>query len=331
MDPSRIVTAEDIRTAAQARALGTPASALRAAVADGRLTRLWPACYIPTQLWEELPPQQRALAIHYAFHAKTGARITYSHTSAALAHGVSLLRVPQELHLAGDPKPGYRHRSLRTHRLPDVATHRVRTDLDLPAASLEQTALACARTLPMLDALVVLDQLAARHVDLTRLSQLLRTSSGTHGNRQALLAVAAADARAGSPAETLTRWRLREAGLPEPELQIEVRTTRGRSFLDLGWPGLRVAVEVDGRIKYTDCGPTQEVPIAEREREKRIQNTGWTLRRTGWHEQVRGPRDFLVELAHCLLAQQLRLGLPPLDLDRVRRRVARMQPIFPPR
>lgn len=92
-----------------------------------------------------------------------------------------------------------------------------------------------------------------------------------------------------------------------------------------------MAVEVDGRIKYTDCGPTQEVLIAEREREKRIQNTGWTLRRTGWHEQVRGPRDFLVRLAHCLLAQQLRLGLPPLDLDRVRRRVARMQPIFPPR
>ncbi|OAX62801.1 hypothetical protein A5N15_04410, partial [Rothia kristinae] len=233
----------------------------------------------PTQLWRSSSAAE-ALAIHYAFHAKTGARIIYSHTSAALAHGISLLRVPQELHLAGDPKPGYRHRSLRTHRLPDVARHRVRTDLDLPATSLEQTALACARTLPMLDALVVLDQLAARRVDLARLAHLLRTSPGTHGNQQALLAVSAADARAGSPAETLTRWRLREAGLPEPELQIEVRTSQGRSFLDLGWPQLRVAVEVDGRIKYTDYGPTQEVLIAEREREKRIQNVGWLIRRT---------------------------------------------------
>lgn len=62
-----------------------------------------------------------------------------------------------------------------------------------------------------------------------------------------------ADGRAESPLETRGRLRIVGAGLPMPELQVEIRSeARLVAVVDAWFEGPAVAVEFDGRIKYTD-------------------------------------------------------------------------------
>ncbi|MFD2092952.1 hypothetical protein ACFSHS_15360, partial [Blastococcus deserti] len=70
------------------------------------------------------------------------------------------------------------------------------------------------------------------------------------------------DGRAESPLETRGRLRMLGAGLPAPELQTEIRAG-GRlvGVVDAWFEAAAVAVEFDGRIKYTH--PWRERP-AER-------------------------------------------------------------------
>jgi hypothetical protein len=65
--------------------------------------------------------------------------------------------------------------------------------------------------------------------------------------------VSLADGRAESPLETRGRLRIVGAGLPTPELQVEIRTG-GRlvAVVDAWFDEAAVAVEFDGRTKYTD-------------------------------------------------------------------------------
>lgn len=322
MDPTRRLQPGDIRTSRQIYDDGECLSTLRTRVRTGEVTRLWSGCYIPTAVWESLVPQQRALAVHLACLRRARTPITFCHLSAALTHGLSLLHPPQELHLGGDPKPASAHPRVRTHRVPDAGRIRVTTETGLPATSLERTALDCARSLTELEAWIILDQCAARGITRDALVELAAQRPRAHGLRRARRAIDQMDARSGSPAETLARYRIHQAGLPAPDLQTRVETGRDRYYLDLAWPQLRVAVEVDGRAKYRDYGPTDEALIREREREKRIQNLGWVVLRVGWHELRHRPQVFLMRLAECLLAQQLSRGLPPLDLDALRRRLA---------
>jgi hypothetical protein len=65
--------------------------------------------------------------------------------------------------------------------------------------------------------------------------------------------VALADGRAESPLETRGRLRIVGAGLPTPELQVEIRAG-GKlvGVVDAWFEDAAVAVEFDGRVKYTD-------------------------------------------------------------------------------
>jgi hypothetical protein len=66
-------------------------------------------------------------------------------------------------------------------------------------------------------------------------------------------ALSLADGRAESALETRGRLRIIGAELPTPALQVEIRTG-GRlvGVVDAWFEGPAVAVEFDGRVKYTD-------------------------------------------------------------------------------
>ena len=68
----------------------------------------------------------------------------------------------------------------------------------------------------------------------------------------AVRALSLADGRAESPLETRGRLRIVGAGLPTPELQVEIRGA-GRlvGVVDAWFDEAAVAVEFDGRVKYT--------------------------------------------------------------------------------
>ena len=89
------------------------------------------------------------------------------------------------------------------------------------------------------------------------------------GPRERSRAVALADGRAESPLETRGRLRIVGAGLPTPELQVEIRVG-GRlvGVVDAWFEDAAVAVEFDGRVKYTDPwrGRTPEQVLWEEKR-----------------------------------------------------------------
>lgn len=73
------------------------------------------------------------------------------------------------------------------------------------------------------------------------------------GASRAARAAIFADGRAESALETRGRLRILGAGLPRPELQVEIRTA-GRlvGVVDAWFDEAAVAVEFDGKVKYTD-------------------------------------------------------------------------------
>jgi hypothetical protein len=90
--------------------------------------------------------------------------------------------------------------------------------------------------------------------------------------------VTLADGRAESPLETRGRLRIVGAGLPTPTLQVEI-WAGGRllAVVDAWYAEAAVAVEFDGRVKYTDPwrGRTpQRVLWEEKRREDELRSLG---------------------------------------------------------
>jgi hypothetical protein len=124
----------------------------------------------------------------------------------------------------------------------------------LRLTSAPRTLVDCAREWPLCDAVVAMD--AALLADRTTIDQLRDAAKAIRhwpGASAAARAVALADGRAESPLETRGRLRIVGSGLPLPELQVEIRTG-GRlvGVVDAWFEEAAVAVEFDGRVKYTD-------------------------------------------------------------------------------
>jgi hypothetical protein len=117
-----------------------------------------------------------------------------------------------------------------------------------------RTLLDCARQWPLDDAVVALDAaLLARRVTPAQLTAAADALRGWRQAPRAVRAVALADGRAESPLETRGRLRIIGAGLPTPELQVEIRAGGRLVGVVDGWfEDAAVAVEFDGRVKYTD-------------------------------------------------------------------------------
>jgi very-short-patch-repair endonuclease len=156
------------------------------------------------------------------------------------------------------------------------------------------------------DALAALDALMRvggfRVPDLT--AELPRFR-GARGVRQLRQLVPLADGRAESPAESLTRLRLLDAGLPAPAVQFEVCNVIGVVIyrLDLAYPELMLAIEYDGQEHHTSSADRAH----DRERRAYLRRLGWTFviltaddvygRDAQVAEIVRRERDRLLEAA----------------------------------
>lgn len=104
-------------------------------------------------------------------------------------------------------------------------------------------------------------------------AELATVSPRARGRVAAADVVRLADGRSESPGESLSRARMWELGLPQPQLQVpltDAHGTYGRG--DFGWPG--VVGEFDGKLKYAPnevTGTTaQDVLWREKLREDRI-------------------------------------------------------------
>ncbi len=111
-----------------------------------------------------------------------------------------------------------------------------------------------ARESTLEDAVIAMD--AALLVGKVTRPELVRASERARrwpGGPAAERAVRLADGRAESPLETRGRLRIVGVGLPTPELQVEIRAGGRLVAVVDGWfDDAAVAVEFDGRVKYTD-------------------------------------------------------------------------------
>ena len=145
-----------------------------------------------------------------------------------------------------------------------------------------------AHVLP-LDALVcaVDHALAKRLVTLELLAEHAGRAKGTRQAARFREAVALADARAESPAESLARLLL----LPHfpglvPQVQVRDRWGGLVAVLDLADEALKLAVEVDGKRGH--AGP--QMVARDRRRDERTEAFGWWTVRVTWWELRRQPQ-----------------------------------------
>ena len=133
---------------------------------------------------------------------------------------------------------------------PGDAVRRGPLRLTAPARTLVD----CAREWPLEDAVVAMDAALLREaVTPAGLQAAVAAARSWPGAPRAARAIGLADGRAESPLETRGRLRMLGAGLPAPELQVEIRVGgRLLGVVDGWYEDAAVAVEFDGRIKYTD-------------------------------------------------------------------------------
>jgi very-short-patch-repair endonuclease len=83
-----------------------------------------------------------------------------------------------------------------------------------------------------------------------------------------------ADGRAESPMESEARLVMIDYGLPNPELQYEIRGSDGESWrVDFAWPDHMVAAEYES----IDWHAGRLEMLRDKKRSANVQELGWTL------------------------------------------------------
>jgi hypothetical protein len=162
------------------------------------------------------------------------------------------------------------HRRGQTVRLTDPSLYRVGRNFRINKAPLDRgdiwrtgpvrmtsavrTLVDCAREWPLEEAVIAMD--AALLATRTTAPDLVATAESMRswpGGLAAVRAAGLADGRAESPLESRGRLRMLGAGLPTPVLQVEIRSDGRRlGVVDMWFEAAAVAVEFDGKVKYTD-------------------------------------------------------------------------------
>lgn len=194
----------------------------------------------------------------------------------------------------------------RRWRLPE---HHIAQDLDGHAVTDPlRTAIDLARGLPLPFALISLDAGVRVATELGLDPGNARALLHRHwmdvrrswGMRAVGLALPHADHRAESPLESIVRGRMIEAGLPTPDLQVNVMGASGRwyrSDMGLDLPGeppesYGLLIEADGLLKY-------QVPqdlAGEKKRQHDLERRGHRFVRVLYSEAVHAPGAFLRDI-----------------------------------
>lgn len=116
------------------------------------------------------------------------------------------------------------------------------------------------------------------------LQRLLEEMPRRHGKAMARRLLPLVSPWSESWGESELRYILLSAGFPQPILQFRVESGTLVAYIDLVIPGLRIAIEFDGRGKYAG----QDALFEEKMRQDRLAREGWTFVRIA-AEDLRDP------------------------------------------
>jgi hypothetical protein len=205
-----------------------------------------------------------------------------SHTSAAvlwelpvpIAHRDGPVHVTSRLPAAQPRRTG-----VVGHRV-EASRAAVRDRWGVPASTPATAWVECGSLLSLDDLVVLGDAIvtAARcRTTIDDLRAALEQRGRCRGARRLRAALALVRRGAASPQETRARLAVLRAGLPEPELQVEIRDDRGRfvARVDMAFPRQRVVVEYEGDHHRTD----QHQWATDVRRHREVGRLGWVVLR----------------------------------------------------
>lgn len=186
-----------------------------------------------------------------------------SHASAARVLALPIPTIPAE-HVTVT-QPGHRRRTagVRCH----VTAAAEVTEVDgVRVSAPRQLFVELATLLPLVDLVVVGDAMVRRGLVTPSALVAWCADSSAPGTAAAREAAGYVRERVDSPMETRLRMLLVLAGLPEPEINLTIRTHDGAVIrrYDLCWPHARVIVEYDGR-QHVERIDQWEADLARRE------------------------------------------------------------------
>lgn len=258
------------------------------------VVRLSRDTYVPASLTHALHTRLPAVLLT----APTGAVV--SHVTAAALWGLEIPLQPRTdgpVDLTVPPGSRAENRAdRRIHRSdlpPDDATRR----RSLPVTTPARTWRDLAGVLQPAALLAVTDQLLAglcARADLER--QLARRPRG-RGCARARAVLPVADSRSESPMESVLRWLIHEAGLPMPDLQVDVFANGGRFIgrADFLWSRKRVLVEFDG-----DHHRERSTFVEDLRRQNALVEAGWTVLRFSSADVIGRPAYVLATIRRAL-------------------------------
>ncbi len=195
-----------------------------------------------------------------------------------------------------------------------IPPHHAGSAEGVPVTGVLRTAIDCAATCGLPEAVAVLDaaqrlvvaragpghdlrrlvrEPKARDAAALALDRMLDESAQRPGIAVVRRAAAISTAAAESVLESISRVRILRAGLPVPECGLPVRGADGMQYwADIAWPGVRILGEADGMGKYVDIA----VLRAEKRRQEALENAGWMVVRWTWDEAVTHPEVMIARL-----------------------------------
>ncbi|MBZ4317977.1 type IV toxin-antitoxin system AbiEi family antitoxin domain-containing protein [Streptomyces huiliensis] len=200
------------------------------------------------------PGRPAGLVAHLWARQLARPELVVSHWSAALVHGIERrVERPEFIARAGGRE---------VHRLP-LRPDEVTLRAGLAVTTVPRTLADLLRAGPRDDALVAVESAVSRRPDgergtrgpltvLDAVRDAVGDGAGMRGARRALDWLALADERAGSPAETIARLRMNDAGLhPEPQAELPLSGGR-RVYPDFFFRDRGLVVEIEGYAWHGD-------------------------------------------------------------------------------
>lgn len=192
-----------------------------------------------------------------------------SHCSAAQLHGLPLPRECEHeaLHVTTH-RSRIRRRGVVAHR----GRRRTVVVRDVPVTGLAETWLDLAPFVGLDDLVVLGDAVAGRLGGTAELESALTRS--TKGVRRARVALDWIRVGSASPMETRSRVLVGRAGLPEPELNVEIHDPEGGWLAtgDLVWREAKVVGEYQGKDHFGDYARGDKDIV----RRRLVEAAGWT-------------------------------------------------------
>ena len=283
--PSGALIARD-----QALLFGISRDDIKRRLDRGEWVLLRPGAYVRADVLASMSDVQRHLLQIDA--TATGSAEIISHRSAAVLHGIELVRVPGRRVTVTRPtaRAGRRTPVLHTYCAPIDKDEIVRVGPHL-VTDPARTVVDLARCLPFEDAVAAAD--SALHLKLVtpkELAKAVARAPRRPGIRAAHRVVAFASPHAESVGESRSRVLITRELLPQPTLQWAIRDETGVviAHTDFGWEERRTVGEFDGAEKYGRQLRPGERPgdriFDEKLREDRIRRLGWTVVRWTWPE-----------------------------------------------